>query len=385
MRKRLGISYEYLFNAVPGHYLVMLGDDPNFTIVEVNNSLCEMVGMTRRQVINKTLLEVFPYSGDQASDEGTDAIIDSIRQCIVTARAHSPNVIRYDILGQDGKFERRLWSTTNFPIIKEGNVVGVILSTDDVTKHYDEAKYVKKRVQYLEHLVEINNSKDEFISIASHQLRTPATAVKQYLGMLHEGFLGSLTSEQNAVLERAIESNERQLRIVTDLLKVAQVDAGKIVFRKEPTDLAQLVHTTIRDNLSLFKKRRQMISFRPTRRIIEATVDTEIIRTVFENILDNASKYTPEGGNIAVDLKDDGDTIWIVVTDEGIGISDKKELFKKFVRIQNELSTKVGGTGLGLYWAKRSINAHGGDITYRPNEPRGSIFEIVLPRKPKDM
>ncbi len=223
--KRLSVGYDYLFHTVPGHYIVMLNNPPRYTIVEANEALLELVGMTRKQLLERSLWGVFPESSDEASRAGTRRLRESIEECVRTQRAHSVGVIRYDLPRSHGTFERRLWATTNFPIVVDGQVKGVILSTDDVTKRYDDDELTKA---HIEQLIELNKAQDEFISIASHQLRTPATGVKQYLGMLRDGLFGSVTDEQQEILDRAFESNERQLKIVTDLLKVAQVDSGKM-------------------------------------------------------------------------------------------------------------------------------------------------------------
>jgi signal transduction histidine kinase len=383
MKKRLGINYDVLFHALPGHYMVLVNNAPDYTIIEASDSLCALIGRTRDQILEKSFQDVYPVSKNKESREGTKALMEAIEQCVTTGTLFDAGVVRYDTKDESGKFVRRLWAMEVYPLMKDGKVTGVILSTDDVTERYDADDYARQRLKHLEHLVEINKSKDEFISIASHQLRTPATGVKQYLAMLRDGLFGEMTEQQCEILERAYESNERQLRIVTDLLKVAQVDSGKVVLRKEVTNINQLVHYLIRDNMDMFKRRNQQLVFQPLDTKVEADIDSEIVRMVVENIIDNASKYTEEGKSIEVTITDDEAKVKIAVADEGVGIPKdmQRELFKKFVRIDNELSMKVGGTGLGLYWAKRSIDMHGGDIVYRENAPHGSVFEIILPKQ----
>lgn len=229
-------------------------------------------------------------------------------------------------------------------------------------------------------LLDLNKSKDEFISIASHQLRTPATAVKQYLHMLDSGMFGELTSQQHDLLQRAIESNERQLRTITDLLKVAQVDSGEARLNMIHVDMSGLVHEIITDMTEVFKNREQTLVYTPFKQKAIADVDPEAMRMVIENIIDNASKYSDEDTAITVSVKIEKDEICIYVKDNGVGVPPEKRnrLFEKFSRIHNVRSTKVGGTGLGLYWAKRVIDMHDGKITYSENVPQGSIFTIRL-------
>jgi signal transduction histidine kinase len=234
--------------------------------------------------------------------------------------------------------------------------------------------------QRLDHLIELNRSKDEFISIASHQLRTPATAVKQYIGLVLDGFAGEIPDAQRQLLDRAYESNERQLRIVSDLLKVAQLDAGKVALKQRAVKVNALLNDILRSQKDVFDSRRQEVvtNLLPKEQTVHA--DQDRLRMVFENIIDNASKYSEENMTITVDAEDIGDAVAVRVKDEGVGIdpANRSRLFEKFSRIENSLSTKVGGTGLGLYWAKKIIDLHDGLIQHEDNKPQGTIFTIVL-------
>lgn len=234
--------------------------------------------------------------------------------------------------------------------------------------------------QRIQELIDINRAKDEFISLASHQLRTPATGVKQYVGMVLQGFAGQLTNEQRNMLQKAYESNDRQLAIVSDLLRVAQVDAGRLHLQKMPLALHAMLEDVINEQHSTFNARRQKIlATLPT---VEVVADHDSIRMVFENIIDNASKYSPEEKEISVRIEDTGLEAAVHVQDNGVGIADEDigRLFQKFSRIDNPLSTIVGGTGLGLYWAKRIIDLHGGRIQVVSKPAQGTIFSIFLPK-----
>lgn len=229
----------------------------------------------------------------------------------------------------------------------------------------------------------LNDSKDEFISLASHQLRTPATGVKQYVGMLLEGFAGELTPNQLELLKKAYNSNERQLRIVADLLKVAQVDAGKVKLRSSKTTVNELMQNVIYEQQRTFDKRSQTVRYAPPEADIVMEIDHDLIRMVLENIISNASKYSKEETDITVSIDEFNDKVHISIQDEGVGIDDKdrSKVFEKFSRIDNALSTKVGGTGLGLYWAKKIMDLHGGDITYTSTPNKGTTFTVILPKQ----
>jgi len=268
----------------------------------------------------------------------------------------------------------------------DGTLIGFAKVTRDLTQRKEQEDELRKTNELLKKqqldLQLLNASKDDFISLASHQLRTPATGVKQYVGMLIEGFSGNLEKGQQSLLEKAYESNERQLRIISDLLKVAQVDAGKIIPLKTVTDLDELVSSILAEQADTFKKRHQTINYQKPEKTVEATFDSNLIRMVLENIINNASKYSHQNTTVSVTLIDNGKTVAINVKDEGVGIlkADIPRLFEKFSRIDNDLSTQVGGSGLGLYWAKKIVDLHGGTITMTSLPGEGTTFSIELPK-----
>lgn len=235
--------------------------------------------------------------------------------------------------------------------------------------------------QRVSQLIAVNRAKDEFISVASHQLRTPATGVKQYVGMVLEGYAGDITDSQRDMLSKAYESNERQLQIVSNLLRVAQVDAGKVRLRKSDIDMVQLVEDIITEQQDKFNQRNQSVVFKKPTKPIKAHIDKSHFRMVLENIIDNASKYSEEGMKVDVSIDRKIDCTEIKISDHGVGIkrSDQDRLFEKFFRIDNPLSTLVGGTGLGLYWAKKIVDLHDGSIDVVSEEGEGTTFVISIP------
>ncbi len=239
--------------------------------------------------------------------------------------------------------------------------------------------------QRLQHYIDLNRTKDEFISLASHQLRTPATGVKQYLGMVLEGMAGDITPMQETLLQKAYASNERQLTIVSDLLKVAQIDAGKVRIRQQMVDVAELLTDVIKEQEDTYETRRQHVSFKLPTFDSVAFIDPDKMRMVFENMIDNASKYSDPGKTIKVVVSEDDDDIVVQVIDNGVGVAaeDIEKLFEKFNRIHNHLSNHVGGTGLGLYWAKKVVDLHGGIIKVTSVLGKGSTFSICLPKNGK--
>ena len=253
------------------------------------------------------------------------------------------------------------------------------LTSDDLAKTlYYALGRKEQEKQKIEQLLELNRSKDEFISIASHQLRTPATTVKQYIAMVLDGMGGDLNDKQRELLVKAYESNERQLTIVNDLLKVAQVDAGKMQLTLSDCDISVLAARVIDDFKPFFATEGQVLVGEIDEGI-HANVDENAIRMVLDNLLENAKKYSLSDSQTILRVYTERDSVNIVVEDEGVGVSNPDKLFKKFSRIENERATEVGGTGLGLYWAQSIAKLHEGTIYFEPNAPRGSRFVLHLP------
>lgn len=255
------------------------------------------------------------------------------------------------------------------------------------TAEYMRRKSVERLTSSLReqkaYLLELNKAKDEFISVASHQLRTPATVVKQFLGMMMEGYCGDLTEAQKEFAEIAYESNERQIVIVNDLLRVAQVDAGKVILKQQEIDLDKLLRSILREQKAKFAERQQTLSYVNKFGPIVAPIDITHFRMALENIIDNASKYTELGENTTITLYKNDTSAIISVQDKGIGIAkdDIDKIFHKFTRIDNPMSVLVGGSGLGLYWCKKIIELHEGSISVASVVGKGTTFTIYVPIK----
>ena len=230
-------------------------------------------------------------------------------------------------------------------------------------------------------LQRLNDSKDEFISLASHQLRTPATAVKQLLGLLLEGFEGELPDNIQRIIEKSYESNERQIAIVNSLLRVAQVDAGKVVLHKTVHDINSVVNGLLLQHSGVIAERDQIVTWDLPKKPLPGYIDEQYFRMALENILDNASKYTDQGGTIHVRTESRDDLVHVEISDTGVGIPEANmgRLFEKFHRIPNDLSHKISGSGLGLYWVEKIIDLHNGTIGVDSKLGEGTTFHIYVP------
>jgi len=244
-----------------------------------------------------------------------------------------------------------------------------------------ERKYARQKQE------EVQSAKDDLLSLASHQLRTPATVVKQYVGMLLQGYAGDLSKQQIDMLTNAYESNERQLDIINQLLYVARLDAGRITLRREKTDITRLVRDVAADQREAITGRTQELIFKLPKRSMFAEVDPHYMRMVFENLLSNAIKYTPPHGRLTMSARRLPGQLIIRVADNGVGIDPalQDSIFEKFTRVENALSTDVNGSGVGLYLTKQIVELHGGSIEVRSTPGEGSTFIVRIPtHKPRE-
>lgn len=228
----------------------------------------------------------------------------------------------------------------------------------------------------------LEKTKAGLVALASHQLRTPASGVKQYLGILTQGFAGELTKEQQAIALKAYNANERQIETINQILHVAKADADQLALEMGDVDIVQVIRD-ITANLHIQAGQKD-ITIRldiPTTCHIQG--DERYIHMAIENLMSNAIKYSHSGGTVEVRLTKNTRAVRIAVTDQGVGIADDDidKLFQKFSRIENPLSRQEGGSGLGLFLAYQIARAHGGTITITSTQGKGSRFTLSLPRK----
>ncbi len=242
----------------------------------------------------------------------------------------------------------------------------------------------RTRIFALKEEYKLQEAKDELLSLASHQLRTPATGVKQYIGMVLDGFAGRLTKGQRELLHQANLSNERQLQIINEFLYVAKLGSGSITITEHQFDLASLIRNIVDEVAHEIKEKNHTVKVDvPDSAPIIG--DEHSVRMIIENLISNALKYTKSDskGKIEIALKETQDEHQIIVKDNGIGIDkkDMSQLFVRFSRIPNELSAAVSGSGIGLFLSQQLAERSGGEITVESEPNAGSTFILHLPRK----
>jgi signal transduction histidine kinase len=232
-------------------------------------------------------------------------------------------------------------------------------------------------------LQRLDEAKDEFVSMASHQLRTPLTSVKGYISMVLEGDVGRITAPQRQLLDEAFTSSERMVHLINDFLNVSRLQTGKFIIDLKPIDLAKIAAQEVESLKTTAKAHDLKLRFRPPSYFPVLYLDEGKIRQVLMNFIDNAIYYSREGSVITIELAIiEGDAV-LKVSDTGIGVpeDEKAHLFSKFFRASNARKQRPDGTGVGLFLAKKVIIAHGGTMVFESVEGEGSTFGFRLPIK----
>lgn len=226
----------------------------------------------------------------------------------------------------------------------------------------------------------LDETKDDFISMASHQLRTPLTSVKGYLSMVLEGDAGEINETQQKMLAQAYTSSQRMVYLIADLLNVSRLRTGKFVIDSGPTDLSKMIDEEIGQLNEAAAARSLTLQYDKPKDFPPVMLDETKTRQVLMNFIDNAIYYTPKDGHIKIELKDTGPTIEFRVIDNGIGVpkGEQHHLFTKFYRAGNARKARPDGTGLGLFMAKKVISAQNGTLIFDSVEGKGSTFGFIF-------
>jgi PAS domain S-box-containing protein len=338
-------------------------------IAFANNSTMQMLGYASEELIDKPIINII-----RTVDENNQDIPLSRRPVIMALSTGEKTVTPS---GQSHYYCRKDGSkfpinSTVTPFLFNGKIIGTIEVFRDVTIEKD-----------------IDKAKTEFVSLASHQLRTPLSTIGWYSEMLLSGDAGKLNKKQKEFIDEIYIGNKHMIDLVGSLLNVSRIELGTFAVEPTMSDITEISESVLNELKPIILEKKMKVKAIYEKGLEKISLDGKLIRMVFQNLLTNALKYTNEGGSIVLEIKIVKDDLLVSVSDNGYGIpqSQQGEIFTKLFRADNAKANDTSGTGLGLYIIKSIIEkSSGGKIWFESIENKGTTFYFTLPKngmKPK--
>ncbi len=337
-------------------------------ITRINPAALQMLGYRESELLGKPFISTIIATNFDG--QVLNVIDRPITKAYLTGKPVYGKILYYAKKGRQLPV-----AVTVSPIMVDGRPVGAIQLIRDITLE-----------------LEVDRMKSEFISLASHQLRTPLSAIKTYTHMLSDGYMGGLNKSQKECLETIISASNRMNELISTLLNVTRIESGTIAVNPKLVNIEEVVAEVMPElklmadakNINLTTK---VINKNSTR----IRTDTLIVKEVVTNLVSNAVKYTSEGGEVKVQIRPRRSDIMIAISDNGWGIPahTRDKVFSKFFRGPNIINRETTGTGLGLYLVKGLVETLKGKIWFKSEEGQGTTFFVTLPRanrsaKPKN-
>ena len=332
------------------------------TICRVNHVALDILGVNEEEILGKW----YPKTIVAIDETGKPipALDRPITRAFITGKPVSEQV--YYRTKSNPKLPVFI---TVSPTMLKGRPIGAIAIFRDISKEH-----------------EIDRMKSEFISIASHQLRTPLSAINTYTQMLLGGYAGDLSAEQKNFTRIILSSIDRMNELISALLDISRIESGMLRINPLTIDYREVVWSIIDELEAYARDKNVKVMFRAPTESLNVMADPLLLKEVCANLLSNAIKYTPPGGKVTVSLKTKDNDAILSVKDTGYGIPQENQhsVFTKFFRAGNIMQKETYGTGLGLYMVKLIANSVDGKVWFKSRENVGSIFYFSVPIKSVD-
>lgn len=329
-------------------------------ITRINPTALRILGYTEKEVLGKWFPKQFAAFTE---DEQLVSLIDRpIIRAFLTGKTVSERCYYRKKNGQ----KIPVFLTVS-PVLLQGRPVGAVEVFRDITLE-----------------TEVDRMKSDFISLASHQLRTPLSAVKTYAHLLLDGYMGGLNDSQQKSLRTIVSAANRMNELISTLLNITRIESGTVAVNPKPVHVDKLIEEVNKEHELMAHDRQIRLTVKlPANGSCIVRTDTLVLKEIMANLVSNAIKYTPEGGSVTVRLNPRADGLVIAVKDTGMGIPtySQEHVFTKFFRAHNVVKQETSGTGLGLYLVRGLVHSLGGEIWFKSQEGKGSTFYVSLPAK----
>lgn len=341
---------------------LILTDDKGLAVF-VNKNAEEILNLSRKDSYGKMLKDLLVLY-----EEDARFVPEENKPFVIALNKGETKTSKFILVKKND--QKTIIEMTSSPVTQYGaeggkpTIIGTITTIRDITKER-----------------EVDRMKTEFISLASHQLRTPLSSIKWYTEMLLNGDAGPLSPDQTELARSVSESSQIMSEIVGALLNISRMELGKISISPKPTNLKELITACVKEVEVKYTQKKQTVSVNVPEDMQQVSVDPQLTKQVYLNLLTNAIKYSPEGGSISVSASIKDDAILSVVSDSGYGIPklQQDKIFKKFFRADNVIKKETDGTGLGLYLVKSIVESSKGKIWFESEEGKGTKFFFTLP------
>jgi PAS domain S-box-containing protein len=330
-------------------------------VTNINTAALEMLGITETDILGKKWLEAV-----EAKDERGKVIPPEKRPVSLALSGIESTSINYYQRPDGAPLAA---ATTNAPVLFNNILIGAVITFRDVSKER-----------------EIDRAKTEFVSLASHQLRTPLSAINWYTEALLSKDLGKINEKQSQYVSQIKKSSDRMIELVNGLLNISRIELGTLVLEPRSLALAEYAQIVLKELKPIIaEKKLRVKTVLPPQKTIET--DPRLLKIILQNLLSNSVKYTPYKGKIELHVENKSHKgikgVCIRVSDTGCGIPKKQIpfIFSKLFRADNAKTKDPDGTGLGLYLIKSMLEYGGGDIWFTTKENHGSTFFVFLPER----
>lgn len=353
------------------------------TITIFNSGARDLLGYTDEEVIGRLRLQSFhdpEELAELAATTGTGAGFETI----VVGVDSEPLTRDWTWVRKDGS---RVVCAVSLSAVRDafGSHIGYLAVARDVTEARRSQRLLletlEKEREAVERLQELDQAKNDFVSMVSHELRTPITSIVGYTEMLQDGAAGAISGDQDRLLNAVRRNGERLIALIEDLLTLSRIEAGTFSLEKTATDLTSVVTRAFEALSPTLMERRLMVAFEAPDGPVTVLGDASQLERVVLNLVGNAIKFTEDGGRVECSLTSAGDAAVIEVRDTGIGIPEEEQanLFHRFFRSSIAQERAIKGTGLGLSIVQSIVHSHGGEITIRSEHTVGTEARVTIP------